>query len=57
MESEVPTLAPDDAFAAVLDGRTVLQLQDELTLRRARVMGEFRIELSDFTDGQASWLG
>jgi protein strawberry notch len=56
MESEAPTLAPDEAFAAVLDGRTVLQLQDELTLRRARVMGEFRIELSDFTDGMVDRL-
>jgi predicted RNA methylase len=51
VESDVPTLSPADAFAAVLDGRTVLQLQDGLELRRVRVMGDFRIELSGFTDG------
>jgi hypothetical protein len=48
-ESDAPTLSPADAFVAVLDGRTILQLQDSLDLRRARVMGEFRIELSGFT--------
>jgi hypothetical protein len=56
VESETPTLAPDDALAAVLDGRTVLQLRDGLALRRARVMGEFRIELSGFTDGMVDRL-
>ena len=50
-ESDAPTLSPPDAFAAVLDGRTVLQLQHGLELRRVRVMGESRVELSGFTDG------
>jgi hypothetical protein len=50
-DADVPTLSPADAFTAVLDGRTVLQLQGGLELRRVRVMGEFRIELSGFTDG------
>jgi hypothetical protein len=40
----------------VLDGRTVLQLQDGLELRRIRAMGEFRIELSAFTDGMVDRL-
>jgi hypothetical protein len=56
VDSEGPTLSPGDAFAAVLDGRTVLQLQDALELRRAKVMGEFRIELSGFTDGMVERL-
>ena len=51
-----PTLSPADAFAAVLDGRTVVQLQDGLELRRVRVMGEFRVELSGFTDGMVERL-
>ncbi len=55
-ESDAPTLSPDAAFAALLDGRTILQLQDGLELRRARVMGEFRIELSGFTDGMVDRL-
>ena len=56
VESDAPTLSPADAFTAVLDGRTVLQLQDGLELRRVKVMGEFRIELSGFTDGMVDRL-
>jgi predicted RNA methylase len=56
VESEAPTLTPADAFTAALEGRTVLQLQDGLDLRRVRVMGEFRIELSGFTDGMVERL-
>jgi P-loop containing NTP hydrolase pore-1 len=44
------------AFAAVLDGRPVLQLQHGLELRRVRVMGESRVELSGFTDGMVDRL-
>ena len=51
-----PSIAPADAWAALLDGRTVLQLQDGLELRRVRAMGEFRVELSGFTDGMVDRL-
>jgi len=44
------TLAPDDAFAALIDGKTILDLAEDLQLRRVRVMGANRIELSGFTD-------
>ena len=44
------TLTPDDAFAALMDGRTILDLADGLQLRRVRVMGANRIELSGFTE-------
>ena len=44
------TLTPDDAFAALIDGRTILDLAEGLQLRRVRVMGAHRIELSGFTD-------
>ena len=40
----------------MLDGRTVLELQDGLQLRRVKVMGEFRVELSGFTDGMVDRL-
>ena len=43
-------LTPDDAFMALTDGRTILDLVEGLQLRRARVMGANRIELSGFTD-------
>jgi hypothetical protein len=44
------SLTPDDAFAALTDGRTVLDLAEGLQLRRVRVMGAHRIELTGFTD-------
>jgi hypothetical protein len=55
-ENDTPTLSPTDALAALLDGRTVLQLQDGLELRRVKVMGEFRVELSGFTGGMVERL-
>jgi len=43
-------LTPDAAFAALIEGRTVLDLAEGLQLHRARVMGAHRIELSGSTD-------
>ena len=40
----------------MLDGRTILDLQEGLQLRRAKVMGEFRVELTGFTDGMVDRL-
>jgi len=50
LQAGAPTLTPAAAFAALLDGRTILDLAEGLTLRRVRVMGANRIELSGFTD-------
>ena len=47
---DAPALTPDAAFAALLEGRTVLNLAEGMELRRVRVMSTHRIELSDFTD-------
>jgi predicted RNA methylase len=44
------TLTSADAFMALMDGRTILDLAEGLQLRRVRVMGANRIELSGFTD-------
>ena len=44
------SLSGDDAFAALTEGRTILDLAEGLQLRRARVMGANRIELTGFTD-------
>ena len=45
-----PTLTPEHAFGALMEGRTILDLAEGLQLRRTRVMGANRIELSGFTD-------
>ena len=45
LEAGTSQLSPDAAFAALLDGKTILDLAEGLQLRRARVMGAYRIEL------------
>jgi hypothetical protein len=50
LATDTPTLTAENAFAALMDGRTVLDLAEGLQLRRVRVMGANRIELSGFTD-------
>ena len=44
------SLSGDVAFAALCEGRTILDLSEGLQLRRTRVMGANRIELTGFTD-------
>ena len=44
------SLSPDAAFAALIDGKTILDLAEGLQVRRVRVMGANRIELTGFTD-------
>ncbi len=56
LAGDAPTLTPDAAFAALLEGRTVLDLAEGLRLRRVRVMGAHRIELSGFTDAMRDRL-
>jgi hypothetical protein len=46
----LPSLTPDDAFAALIEGKTDIDLTEGLQLRRVRVMGGHRIELSGFTE-------
>jgi predicted RNA methylase len=53
---DAPALSPADAWSAMQDGRTVLELDDGLQLRRARVMSALRIELAGFTDGMVDRL-
>jgi predicted RNA methylase len=50
LSSGAPETAADTAFAALTEGRMVLDLAEGLQLRRVRVMGAYRIELSGFTD-------
>ncbi len=55
-EPSMPTLSVDDAFTAVMDGKTVLDLAEGLQLRRVRIMGVHRIELTGFTDAMRDRL-
>ena len=52
----VPELSADDAYAALVDGRTIIDLAEGLQLRRVRVMGANRIELSGFTEAMRERL-
>ncbi|NKL37191.1 methylase [Rhizobium leguminosarum bv. viciae] len=50
------SLTPEQAFAALMDGTTILDLADGLQLRRARVMSAHRLELSGFTEAMRDRL-
>lgn len=50
LSAETPALMPGAAFAALMEGRTVLELAVGLQLRRVRVMSAHRIKLSGFND-------
>ncbi|MFV0386746.1 MAG: methylase, partial [Paracoccus sp. (in: a-proteobacteria)] len=50
------SLTPDAAYAALIEGRTILDLAEGLQLRRVRVMGANRIELCGFTDAMRERL-
>ena len=52
----VPTLAPDEAWTGLVDGRIGLQLADGLILRRSRVMNDYRVELIGFTEAMVPRL-
>ncbi|HEY8248560.1 MAG TPA: strawberry notch family protein [Hyphomicrobium sp.] len=43
-------LSAEDAHAALIDGQTIIDLAEGLQLRRVRVMGANRIELTGFTE-------
>jgi predicted RNA methylase len=51
-----PDLSPEDAFAALMGGRTILHLADGLELRRVKVMNVYRIELTGFTSAMRERL-
>ncbi len=50
------SLTPDAAYAALTEGRTILDLAEGLQLRRVRVMGANRIELTGFSDAMRERL-
>ncbi|WP_114215814.1 strawberry notch family protein [Ochrobactrum sp. 3-3] len=54
--TDAANLSADDAYAALIDGRTILELAEGLQLRRVRVMGANRIELTGFTEAMRERL-
>lgn len=50
------SLTPAQAFAALMDGATIIDLADGLQLRRARVMSVQRLELTGFTEAMRDRL-
>ncbi|MFN0114806.1 MAG: strawberry notch C-terminal domain-containing protein, partial [Paracoccaceae bacterium] len=51
-----PSLTAGQAYAALIEGKTILDLTGGLQLRRSRVMGVSRIELTGFTEGMRERL-
>ncbi|ANW00818.1 strawberry notch-like NTP hydrolase domain-containing protein [Bradyrhizobium icense] len=56
LAADAPKLTTDAAFIALMEGRTVIDLAEGLQLRRVRVMGAYRIELSGFNDAMRDRL-
>ena len=52
----VPNLSAEQAYAALIEGKTIIDLTESLQLRRSRVMGVNRIELTGFTEGMRERL-
>jgi hypothetical protein len=49
-QADTSSLTPEAAFTALLDGKIIVDLTETLQLRRVRVMGADRIELTGFTE-------
>ncbi len=49
-------LSAAQAWASLVDGSSIIGLAGDMTLRRVRVMNEYRVELTGFTDGMRDWL-
>ena len=52
----VPTLTGEEAYVALIEGRAVIDLAEGLGLRRVRIMGAGRIELTGFTEAMRERL-
>ncbi len=53
---QTKALSADQAWASLVDGSSIVGLAGDMTLRRVRVMNEYRVELAGFTDGMRDWL-
>ncbi|RWI37036.1 MAG: methylase [Mesorhizobium sp.] len=53
---QVQTISPEQAWAALANGSSVIGLAGDMTLRRVKIMNDYRVELNGFTDGMRDWL-
>ncbi|OWK21419.1 hypothetical protein AJ88_23350 [Mesorhizobium amorphae CCBAU 01583] len=51
-----PDDRPEQVWAALTNGSSVIGLAGDMTLRRVKVMNDYRVELNGFTDGMRDWL-
>ncbi|NYJ13089.1 putative RNA methylase [Rhizobium leguminosarum] len=49
-------LTPQQAWTSLIDGSSIVGLAGDMTLRRVKVMNDYRIELTGFSDGMRNWL-
>jgi len=53
---QTEVVSPEQAWTSVLDGSSVISLAGDITLRRVRIMNDYRVELIGFSDGMRDWL-
>ena len=53
---QTEVVSPEQAWTSVLDGSSVISLAGDMTLRRVRIMNDYRVELIGFSDGMRDWL-
>jgi hypothetical protein len=53
---QAAVVTPEQAWNAVLDGSSVVGLAGDMSLRRVRIMNDYRVELIGFTTGMRDWL-
>lgn len=53
---QTQVLSAAQAWVSLVDGSSIVGLAGDMTLRRVRVMNEYRVELAGFTDGMRDWL-
>lgn len=53
---ETTVISADHAWEAVIDRSSIIGLSGDMTLRRVRVMNDYRVELCGFSDGMRDWL-
>lgn len=53
---QTQVLSAAQAWASLVDGSSIVGLGGDMTLRRVRVMNDYRVELTGFTDGMRDWL-
>lgn len=53
---QTTVISPEQAWKSLLDGSSIIGLAGDMTLRRVRVMNDYRVELAGFSDGMRDWL-